>query len=166
MLEYATELKSPTPAGVPQDVPADRSFEHVPSGQLGRNIDCSRPVTVFQDEWAVVAKIDDEVVGRALVSAGQQPYVESLGGQYQFDGAYVRRVYVDREWRNCGIATHLIGECLVVAKTELETRRALALIAPDNTPSRRAFERNGFEPVCRHDYVSLFGREWRRATSL
>lgn len=166
MLEYATDLESLTRVRVPQDLPADFSFEHVLSGQLGQNVDLSRPVTPFPDEWAVVARIDDEPVGRALVSAGQHPYVEPLGKRYQFDGAYIRRVYVDRAWRNCGIATHLVGECLVVAKTELETRRAVALIAPDNTPSRRSFERNGFEPVCRHDYMSVFGREWRRTSSL
>lgn len=171
LIEYATDLDevAPTYEAVSRDVPTDFSFETVhTSDQHRRNldIDFSLPVKLFQDEWAVVARRDDEPVGRALVSAGQQPYVEPLGRGYTFDGAYIRRVYVDPGWRNYGIATHLVAESLAVAKTECNSRRAFAMIAPDNKPSRGAFECNGFEPVRQHDYVSVFGREWRRTSTI
>jgi GNAT superfamily N-acetyltransferase len=126
------------------------------------DLDFAIPVTFLDEEWVVVATARDRAVGRVLVSAGQRPYVEYLDERIAFDGAYVRRVYVTPEWRNCGLATLLIREALGVGRRELGASTAHALIAADNRPSQWAFRANGFGPVRRYDYVSVFGREWRR----
>jgi len=122
----------------------------------------SIPVTYLDEEWVVVAVADGGAVGRTLVSAGREPYIAPLQQQMTFDGAYVRRVYVARQWRNSGIAGRLVRKALTVARTELGERRAFALIAPDNVPSRRVFEANGFSRERHHDYLRLFGLEYRR----
>lgn len=117
-------------------------------------------------EWAVVATVDSGAVGRALVSADTRPYVTPLGQRLSFEGAYVRRVYVHPEWRNKGIAKHLITDALEVAAGEFGVDTASALIAADNRPSRWVFEATGFRPVRRHDYAHLFGLEYSRRSTL
>jgi GNAT superfamily N-acetyltransferase len=130
------------------------------------DLDFSIPVSFLDREWVVVATADGAAVGRALVSVDQQPYVEPLRERMTFDGAYVRKVYVGREWRNRGIAKRLVGRSLTVAREELGADTAHALIAADNKPSQWVFEANGFRPVRRYDYLRLFGLERRGATDL
>jgi len=135
-------------------------------------LDFSIPIEFIEGEWVVVATVDGdggeypEAVGRALVSAGRRPYVETLGKQMSFDGAYVRKVYADRGWRGEGIAKSLVAEALAVAREEFGCEKAFALIAADNKPSQGVFRSNGFAPVRRHDYVRLFGFERRRVEEL
>jgi GNAT superfamily N-acetyltransferase len=130
----------------------------------GFDLDFSIPVSYLDSEWVVVAASDGRAVGRALVSAGQRPYVEPLGRRVAFDGAYVRRVYVTPDWRNRGLATALVDEALAVGGRELAASTAHALVAADNRPSQWAFRANGFRPVRQYDYVSVFGHEWRRTS--
>ena len=169
MVEYEVDLheRASRDGTGPLDVPAQTTFHTVPAtaDPVRRlDLDFSIPVTFLDDEWVTAATADGEAVGRSLVSAGQHPYVDALGRQMTFDGAYLRRVYVHPEWRNCGIARRLVAEALRVANREFGVDTAAALIAPDNKPSQWAFEANGFEPVRRHDYLSVFGREYRRVT--
>lgn len=168
MVEYVADVQDPSaenPRAGAGSVSADVSFKTVPAtdGLAGR-LDFSIPVTYLDGEWVIVAVANGDPVGRALVSAGHQPYVEALGQRLSVEGAYVRRVYVRRDWRNHGLAGRLVSLSRTVAAEQFDTESAHAVIAPDNVPSRAAFEANGFEPVRTHDYVSLFGREWRRST--
>lgn len=168
MIEYEARLDS-RHDGETAAVPAEVSFWSAPATAepvRAVALDFSVPVTFLEDEWVVAATAGGEAVGRALVSAGQRPHVDPLGRRMTFDGAYVRRVYVDPAWRNRGLARRLVAETLPVARRELGADAASALVAPDNRPSRWAFEANGFEPVRHHDYLSVFDREWRRVTEL
>lgn len=172
MVEYEADLADLSHRDGDGDagtVPADVSFEHGKATAdpiQALDLDFALPVTFLDEEWVVAATAGGEAVGRALVSAGQRPPVEPLGTGLSFDGAYVRRVYVAPEWRNRGLARRLVGETLPLADQALGADTAHALIAPDNRPSRRAFEAHGFEPVRHHDYLGLFGREWRRVREL
>jgi len=169
MIEYEVklqELSSPTGTDLPE-TPPEISFQSFPAtADPAQRLDLnfSIPVTPLTDEWVIAATARGEAVGRALVSAGQHPPVDALGERMTFDGAYLRRVYVHREWRNRGIARRLVAEALDVANRKLGVDTASALIAPDNKPSRWTFEANDFEPVRRHDYLSVFGHEYRRVT--
>jgi GNAT superfamily N-acetyltransferase len=168
MLEFEADVAAPTPVRQ-EAIPEGVSIDAAPTTEdpvRSLDLDFSIPVTYLDDEWIVVARTDDGPVGRALVSRGQRPYVAPLHEAIRFDGAYVRRVYVDRRWRNEGIATRLVGESLAVAGAELGSDTAHALIAADNKPSRWVFEANGFRPVRRHEYARLFGLEHRRTTEL
>jgi GNAT superfamily N-acetyltransferase len=153
-------------AGAAVDPPGGVAVEAVPAGDAADRYDMEFPIPAspLDGEWVVVARDGDRAVGRALVSAGREPYVEPLGTSLSFDGAYVRRVYVDRERRNEGIAKRLVGETLAVAREEFGVDTAHALIAADNRPSQWVFEANGFRPVRRHDYLRAFGLERRRTT--
>ena len=168
MVEYVARLEEPSngnPRADTASLDTDVSFETVPAtDELARGLNFSIPVTYLDGEWVIVAVANGEPVGRALVSAGQRPYVEALGKRLDVRGAYVRRVYVRRDWRNRGLAGHLISLSRTVAAERFDTESAHAVIAPDNVPSRAALKANGFEPLRTHDYVSLFGREWRRST--
>jgi len=166
------DAQDPTPdhrstISVGTDEAADVSVVAVPAGDplVGRlDLDFSIPVSVLDDEWVVVARTGDRAVGRALVSAGQRPYVKPLGRELSFDGAYVRRVFVAPAWRNEGVATRLVRTALAVAGSELGTGTAHALVAADNKPSQWVFEATGFRPVRCHDYVRLAALEYRRTT--
>jgi GNAT superfamily N-acetyltransferase len=165
MVEYETSIAPGAPE--PSDRPDGVSVVRAPSGSgrlSGFDLDFTIPVTCYDGEWVVAATADGDAVGRALVSAGQRPYVEHLDDRIAFDGAYLRRVYVTPTWRNRGIATLLIREALGIARHELDAETAHALIAADNRPSQWAFRANGFRPVRRFDYVAAFGHEWRRTT--
>ena len=130
------------------------------------DLDFTGPISFLNGEWVVVATVADEAVGRVLVSAGGEPYITPLRKRLAFDGAYVRRLYVDRTWRGNGIATRLIQNALRIAEDELNEKVVSALITPHNKPSHWAFETNGFRPVRCHDYARALGIEYRRVTTL
>jgi GNAT superfamily N-acetyltransferase len=149
--------------------PDDVTFVAAPAADdpiAGLDLDLSVPVSLLDGEWAVIARTADRVVGRALVSAGRHPYVEPLRTELSFDGAYVRRVFVDRSRRNEGIATRLVAMTRAVAGAAFAAETIHALVAADNIPSRRVFVSNGFRSVRRHDYVRVLDLEKRRVTDL
>lgn len=164
MIEYEADLET-TDAPGPSGADSRVSLTVVAPGERAErdlDVDFSIPVSCLDGEWVVVARTGDRPVGRALVSAGRSPYVEPLGERRTFDGAYVRRVYVARDWRNRGVAKRLVDAATAVASERLDEETAHALVAADNRPSRWVFESRGFCPVRRHDYVRLFGFERRR----
>lgn len=130
------------------------------------DLDFSIPFSYLSSEWVIVAKADSEPVGRALVSISENTYVDSLNKNISFDGAYIRRVYVDRNWRKKGIAKRLVNNALKVAEREFGKDSAYALIAADNKPSQSVFKANGFRPIRRHDYVRFFDIEHRSVRDL
>jgi GNAT superfamily N-acetyltransferase len=118
------------------------------------------------DEHVVAATVDGEPVGYLFVSADATLHVHPLDEDLSFDGAYVRRVFVDPEYRKRGIATALVARALDLARTELDADRATALVAQDNRPSQWVFEANGFRRRRVHSYARVFGWTRRRTTSV
>jgi GNAT superfamily N-acetyltransferase len=100
------------------------------------------------------------VVGYLFVSAGQPVFVHPLETELRFDGAYVRRVFVEPDARQRGIATALVAESRRVARETFDASEAHALIAPDNRPSQWVFEANGFRRVHEYDYARV--GDWTR----
>jgi GNAT superfamily N-acetyltransferase len=123
------------------------------------------PVAELLETETVLAARDDGVVGYLFVSAGQPVPVPELGTDLTFDGAYLRRLYVDPDHRRRGIGTGLVD----AAKAHAADRgvdTATALIAVDNRPSQWTFEARGFERVARHAYDRLGGLERHRRRSI
>lgn len=109
---------------------------------------------LLQDEDVLGAFVAGEPVGYLFLSMDATHEIHPLEESIEFDGAYVRRVYVDRSHRNEGVATAL----LTAAKRRAIERgaaRTSALVAVDNRPSRALFEGRGFEPRRRHRYVRV-----------
>ncbi|WP_129112762.1 GNAT family N-acetyltransferase [Halegenticoccus tardaugens] len=116
------------------------------------------------DELVVVARSGGETAGYLLLSADGSLYVRPLETDLTFDGAYVRRLFVDPVHRNRGIATALVATALATARDEFGAGRATALVAADNRPSQWVFEANGFRRERIHAYYRLFGLA-RRTTA-
>jgi GNAT superfamily N-acetyltransferase len=110
----------------------------------------------------VTARIDDEAVGRVFVALDRTVYVHALRGRVRTDGAYVFGLWVDPRHRGRGIATALVARACRAADAR-GVARAVALVAPDNAPSRWVFEGCGFTPGHTHAYDRLFG--WERRSS-
>lgn len=106
------------------------------------------------------------VVGYLFVSAGRPIYVHPLETELRFDGAYVRRVFVEPTHRQRGIATALVAESRRVARESFDASETHALIAPDNRPSQWVFEANGFRRVHEYDYARIGGWTRRRERPL
>jgi GNAT superfamily N-acetyltransferase len=102
------------------------------------------------------------VVGYLFVSADEPIFVHPLETELDFDGAYVRRVFVDPDYRQRGIATALVARSRAVARETFDATEAHALIAPDNRPSQWVFEANGFRRVHEYDYARVGGWTRRR----
>ncbi|WP_101294215.1 GNAT family N-acetyltransferase [Halegenticoccus soli] len=106
----------------------------------------------------VVAALDDgTAVGRLFLSVDDDPYVAPLETSMAFEGAYVRRLFVDPDHRGRGIATALVARAVETAREEFGADRATALVAVDNRPSQWVFEANGFRRRRVHGYYRLFG---------
>ena len=113
------------------------------------------------DDRAVIAYLDGTIAGSLIVSGGQEVFVPALDASISFDGAYIWDVFVDPEFRQRGVATSLIRHGLATTATVFDAETAIALIAPDNTPSKRAFASNGFKPRENHSYLQIRGFERR-----
>lgn len=113
------------------------------------------PVDELHPEEEIVAAFADDVpLGYLFLSIDATLEIDPLGRTLQFEGAYVRRVFVAPDHRNRGVATAMLtAACRRAA--ELGAKRATALVALDNTPSRRLFERCGFEPRRVRRYVRV-----------
>ncbi|WP_226480498.1 GNAT family N-acetyltransferase [Natrinema amylolyticum] len=113
------------------------------------------PVDELEPDERIVAALEDgRARGYLFLSVDTAHEIGPLERTLAFDGAYVRRVFVDPAHRNRGIATAMVAEACRRAR-ERGARRATALVAVDNAPSRALFERHGFEPRRRRRYVRV-----------
>jgi GNAT superfamily N-acetyltransferase len=146
MIEYVATLEGAT-------FDTDDGSYSVEVCEPGRVAPLDAPVDELRpDERVIVALEDGQPRGYCFCSIDTAHEIHPLERTIAFDGAYVRRVFVDPDHRNRGIATAVVAEACRRAR-ELECRRATALVALDNSPSRRLFERHGFEPRLRRRYV-------------
>ncbi|WP_335999050.1 GNAT family N-acetyltransferase [Halorientalis halophila] len=147
-----------------------------PTAPAGVELDCQRAGDLDRTEAdtfvepapidrVVTARDGDDLLGYLFVSHNRPVYVEALDAERLFDGAYLWRLYVDPDARNRGIATALVTRGLREAASQ-GAERASALVAMDNTPSKRVFAANGFEPNERVNYYRLFGFERRSSREL
>lgn len=107
------------------------------------------------------AVVDGDVVGYCLLS-DRPVTVPELDATIEPDGAYLWRLYVDPDCRGRGIGTRLLEHARGVAASRYGVPAVVAFVAVDNLPSRRAFERAGFDATDRVYYAGLFGRGVRR----
>lgn len=114
------------------------------------------------DEHVVGATVDGDPAGYLFVSADVTLHIHPLDEDLSFDGAYVRRVFVDPDYRKRGIATALVARALDHARREFDADRASALVALDNRPSQWVFEANGFRRERVHSYACVFGLTHRQ----
>ncbi len=110
-------------------------------------------------DYVVRAKRGDATVGVCCLS-DRPVYVPELRRRISFDGVYLWRLYVDPTERGQGIGTAIVGEAIEVTATTIGADRLVALVAPDNLPSRRAFRTFDFCPTER--FTSLGCRGYRR----
>lgn len=163
MYEYVADASPGRPAtALSPDAPV--TFDVSPAADCPHGVDFDIPFDAREGELAVVALVDGEPVGRALVSDHGETRVHPLETDLSFPGAYVRRVYVARDHRGRGIATALVGETKRVAAEEFDAGEVHALIAADNRPSQRVFAANGFRVVARRDYARVGPWRYRRTT--
>jgi GNAT superfamily N-acetyltransferase len=109
------------------------------------------------------ALVDGEYAGRVFLSA--RPVAETaIDETVDRAGAYVWGLYTDPAFRGRGVASALVGRGVALAREAFGVGRAYALVARDNYPSKRTFEKNGFEARERVDYWRvgrISRRRWR-----
>lgn len=113
----------------------------------------------------LLARRHGEVVGGCCL-ADRPTYVPELRRRVRVPGAYLWDLYVRPSARGRGLGTALIARAVEVARSALDAPSVAALVAPDNLPSRAAFDAVGFSPDVRFSTVGLFGRSWHRRTEL
>lgn len=113
----------------------------------------------------VAAVRDGDRIGYCCLSH-RPVYVPELHRRIDFSAAYLWRLYVEPDHRGQGVGTVLVARTVDAARTECEAGRIVALVAPDNLPSRKAFRRVGFEPTERFTTVGGLGREIHRRADL
>lgn len=158
------EYRAPLPAADTASTPDGVTIRPADPAPLSASV----PTDELIDTEAVLAAFDgddggDTPVGYLFVSVDAAVPVPELRTTMPFDGGYVRRLYVDPDHRQRGIATALVD----AAKGHAVDRGAdavVALVAVDNRPSQWVFESRGFERVARHAYDRLYGLERRRRT--
>lgn len=149
MIEYVTLLD---PGSRPEAGDDSPTVERCDPARI-RGLDAPTD-ELLADEDVLAAIVDGEPAGYLFLSVDAAQEIHPLERTMQFDGAYVRRVYVDRAHRNDGVASAL----LTAAKRracERGAQRATALVAVDNRPSRALFEGRGFEARRKHRYVRV-----------
>lgn len=109
---------------------------------------------LVEDEEVVVANDATGPVGYLFCSIDATHEIHPLEERMTFEGAYVRRVWVDPEHRNRGIAGALLARACRRA-ADRGASEATALVALDNRPSRALFRGAGFDPVAKHRYVRV-----------
>lgn len=118
-----------------------------------------RDAPIAPDDRILYARVHGRVVGSVVLSR-RPVYVPALGRRLDPPGVYCWGLNVRPAHRNRGIGTGLIGEAVRWARRQPDVERVSALVAPDNTLSRRAFAASGFEPTGRHTVLEVGG--WRR----
>jgi len=121
-----------------------------------RDLDPLDPPTgeLLADEAVVGAFVDGAPGGYLFLSVDARHEIHPLERTLAFDGAYVRRVYVDPAHRNEGVATALVSTACELARDQ-GADRATALVALDNVPSRSLFAGLGFGPRRIRRYARL-----------
>jgi ribosomal protein S18 acetylase RimI-like enzyme len=154
MYEFrAPAAADPSPAEVDVDV-QERRKRGLRPGAI-HAYDDLRP-----GETVLVARTDGTVVGSLFLSTASRQPVEPLETSVEFPGAYLRRVWVDPDYRNRGVATELVTRARARAATG-GADTVHALVAQDNRPSRWLFEGCGFERRRLFTYYRLFGLRHR-----
>ena len=105
-------------------------------------------------EVVLAAVEDGDPRGYLFLSVDAVHDIVPLERAVEFEGAYVRRVFVAPEHRQRGIASALLAAACEEASDRGATR-ATALVARDNAPSRMLFERHGFVSEREHLYARL-----------
>lgn len=109
------------------------------------------------------ALVDGEYAGRVFLSERPVPE-QAIDQTVDRQGAYVWRLYTDPAFRGRGVASALVARGVSLAHETFDVDRAYALVARDNYPSKRTFEKNGFEAHERVDYWRVgpvSRRNWR-----
>lgn len=113
----------------------------------------------------LLGRLDGDLVGHCCLSR-RPVYVPALERRLDPPGVYCWDLYVRPAARNRGVGTALIAAAARWARERSDAERLSALVAPDNVPSRRAFEAMGFRPTRRHTALGLTGRNWFRSRPL
>jgi len=151
------EYRTPIPEGYVADSPDAVSIGAADPDALPADA----PADELVDRETPLVAVDGSVVGYLFVSVDAAVPVPELHTDLAVDGAYVRRLYVDPDHRQRGIATGLVEAAKAFA-ADRGAADARALVAVDNRPSQWTFEACGFEPVARHAYDRLGPLDRRR----
>lgn len=154
MLLYVTD-------GVPaQRSPEGVSFVRYEGGSYPADARDEAYAELDPADEVLFALVDGEYAGRVFLS--QRPVTEKAIDQtVDRPGAYVWRLYTAPTFRGRGVASALVARGVALACETFDVGRAYALVARDNYPSKRTFEKNGFEACERVDYWRV-GRLSRR----
>lgn len=85
--------------------------------------------------WAVILKDSQQFVGDCGLVIQEVDGVEELEVGYHFNPKFWGR----------GFATEAARGCMEYAFTQLNRRRVISMVRPENLPSRRVAERNGLK---------------------
>lgn len=133
-----------------------------PDGDLPAFLDDAH---LAPDDAVLLARREGSVVGGCCL-ADRPTYVPALCRRVCFPGAYLWDLFVRPPYRGRGIATALIARAVEVARSAFEAPSIGALVAPDNLPSRAAFDAVGFSPDVRFSTIELFGHTWHGGREL
>lgn len=146
--EYVARLPAPMSEHPPHDVVTDVV-------EPDRVAAIGAPTAALRPDEVVIAALDrGSPVGYLFCSLDATHTIDPLERVCSVDGAYLRRVFVMPEHRTRGVATALVSAACEWAH-ERDAGSVTALVARDNVPSRRLFERGGFEAERSHLYIRL-----------
>lgn len=117
-----------------------------------------RDAPLAPDDLLVRAERGGTYAGHCCLS-DRPVYVPELRQRLTFEGSYLWGLYVTPAERGRGIGTAIVARAVTATAASLAADRIVALVAPDNLPSRKAFARLGFRPTERYTSYGLFGRE-------
>ena len=149
----ATGESPDLPNGV--ELSTARASELLPERLVGEPIAPSDTIV-----WATR---NGETVGSCCLS-DRPVYVPELHRRLTFEGAYLWKLHVRRSERGQGIGSAIIAHAIDHSATDAD--RIVALVAPDNLPSRRAFGSLGFQPTERFTSVGCGPVEHHRRQTL
>lgn len=119
------------------------------------------PVEQLVDGERVVAAVEDGVPrGYLFLSVDATHRIHPLERELRFEEAYVRRVFVDPDHRQRGVASALLAVACREARA-MGATEATALVALDNGPSRALFRRCGFTAARERRYARAGPLSWR-----
>jgi len=159
MYEYTRSLAEPIPDSADTEVSVERC-------DPARVASLDPPVAdLVAGEDVVAAFADGEPLGYLFCSVGATHHIVPLDRRLSFDGAYIRRVFVDPDCRNRGVATAMVAAACRHAADD-GAADATALVALDNRPSRALFERLGFRATRARRYAAVGPLSWHSVRDL